>query len=81
MTSLFSDEKKGRVKKVLRVHIFIALFFVASLLNAADVSIELIADADPLLVPAGEQFDYLGVLTNLLDVAQTVDAWIMVITP
>ncbi|MBD3233325.1 MAG: T9SS type A sorting domain-containing protein [candidate division Zixibacteria bacterium] len=42
-----------------------------------DVSIDMIPDDDPIVVPAGDEFTYTGFLLNNTSESQNVDVWIM----
>lgn len=46
-----------------------------------DVSIDIIPENPPVVVPAGGSFRFTGVLTNNLDVPTATDAWIMARVP
>jgi hypothetical protein len=47
----------------------------------ADVSIQIIPDNPPVMVPAGGSFTYTGILTNNVDAPQTTDVWFMATLP
>jgi len=46
-----------------------------------NVSIEIIPDTSPVIVPQGGSFTYTGILTNNIGQPQTTDVWIMVQLP
>lgn len=64
---------------------FILLLFcsllIASVAAAQHVTVELIPNSDPIIVPAGGSFDYVGVLTNHTPEPVTVDLWVMLHVP
>jgi hypothetical protein len=49
--------------------------------QAPDVSVEIIPESSPVVVPAGGMFRFTGILANNQDVPTSTDAWIMVDVP
>ncbi|MBD3232746.1 MAG: T9SS type A sorting domain-containing protein [candidate division Zixibacteria bacterium] len=48
---------------------------------SSELSIEMIPDNPPVIVPAGGSFTFTGILTNNTAQAQTTDVWIMIDVP
>ncbi|GEM_PF-4251665 len=70
------------MKKLLFLLVIFALFLTANAFaQDPTVSVQLIPESDPVIVPAGGSFNYTGILTNNTDEPQITDVWIMLDVP